>query len=146
MFTKRVLLAAVCLGGLLVLSQAKQADARLKAEPVTAPPATPAIAQSPDCCAPVCCPPCIIYRHRGPKLSCGCEPGTPTVLAVTNPCTGCPVDVSVCLPACCSGEPKVCCGPGFLGRDVVEYEWCCGYSVRVAFRHHGDVLVTTWGR
>jgi hypothetical protein len=102
-----------------------------------------------DCCAPkpVCCPkPCITYRHRGPKLCCGCEPGTETVLKVTNPCTGCEADVTVCLPACCKGEPKVCEGSGFLGRDTIEYEWCCGYSVRVAFKHCGDLLVTTWGR
>jgi len=106
-------------------------------------------AAEPSCCtpAPVCCPkPCIHYRHRGPKLCCGCEPGQPLVLKVKNPCTGCETDVEVCLPACCKGEPKVCCGSGFLGRDVVEYEWCCGYSVRVAFKHTGDLIVTTWGR
>ncbi|HTM55595.1 MAG TPA: hypothetical protein VL175_16320 [Pirellulales bacterium] len=100
------------------------------------------------CCGqPACCPkPCITYRHRGPKLCCGCEPGIETVLKVKDPCTCCEVDVPVCLPACCQGEPKVCVGTGFLGRDIVEYEWCCGFSVRVAFKHNGDLIVTTWGR
>jgi hypothetical protein len=104
----------------------------------------------PSCCTPepACCPePCVTYRHRGPKLCCGsCKPGTPLTLKVKNPCTGCETDIEVCLPACCEGEPKVCEGTGFLCRDTVEYEWCCGYSVRVAFKHCGDVLVTTWGR
>ncbi|HEV3137788.1 MAG TPA: hypothetical protein VGZ26_07780 [Pirellulales bacterium] len=149
MLTKRVLLAAAGVGALVILAQGQRAEARIKAEPVEGQLMILSSAQAPDCCAPrpVCCPPCITYRHRGPKLCCGCcEPGTPTVLSVKNPCTGCPVEVSVCLPACCTGEPKVCCGTGFLCRDVVDYEWCCGYSVRVAFKHCGDVLVTTWGR
>jgi hypothetical protein len=100
--------------------------------------------------APVanCCPqPCITYRHRGPKLCCdNCQPPVETVLRVKDPCTCCEVDVTVCMPACCTGDPKICFDRGFLGRNVVEYEWCCGYSVRVAFKHNGDLLVTTWGR
>ena len=77
----------------------------------------------PSCCAPkpVCCPePCIKYHHKGPKLCCGCEPGKEIVLKVKNPCTGCETDVPVCLPACCKGEPTVCNGTGFLGRDTIE--------------------------
>ena len=101
-------------------------------------------------CAPeaACCPkPCITYRHRGPKLCCGnCEPPVETILKVKDPCTCCEVDVPVCLPACCTGEPKVCSGVGIFGRDVVEYQWCCGYSVKVAFKRSGDMIVTTWGR
>lgn len=147
--TKRLLLATPILGALVILSQTHRAEARIKAEPVTAQLMSLTFAQSPDCCAPqpACCPkPCVTYRCRGPKLCCGCQPPVPTVLSVKNPCTGCPVDISLCLPACCTGEPKVCCGPGFLCREVVHYDWCCGYSVRVAFKPCGDVLVTTWGR
>src|SRR5690606_22402987 len=97
---------------------------------------------------PACCPePCIKYHHRGPKLCCGnCEAPKEIVLKVKNPCTGCETDVPVCMPACCEGEPKVCEGSGFLGRDIIEYEWCCGFSVRVAFKRCGDLVVTTWGR
>jgi hypothetical protein len=80
-------------------------------------------------------------------LCCGCcDPPVQTILKVKDPCTCCEVEVPVCLPACCKGEPTVCCGVGFLGRDVVAYEWCCGFSVRVAFKHSGDLIVTTWGR
>jgi len=67
-------------------------------------------------------------------------------MVVKDPCTGCETEIEVCLPACCKGEPTKCCGVGFLGRDVVTYEWCCGFSVRVAFTRCGDLIVTTWGR
>jgi hypothetical protein len=150
MLTKRMVFSALALGAFLVLAQSQQAVARTTAGLVSARLASLASANLGDCCAPqpVCCPkPCITYHHRGPKLCCGCcQPPVPTVLSVKNPCTCCPVDVSVCLPACCTGDPKVCCGTGLLGRDVVEYEWCCGFSVRVAFKHCGDLVVTTWGR
>jgi hypothetical protein len=53
--------------------------------------------------------------------------------------------VPICLPACCTGEPSVCAGTGFLCRDVVDYEWCCGFRVKVVFRRCGDLLVKTWG-
>jgi hypothetical protein len=111
----------------------------LTAEGVQTPPAMPPA----DCCPQ----PCIIYRCHGPKLCCGdCRPGVETVLRVKDPCTCCEVEVKVCVPACCTGEPTICAGVGFLCRDIVTYEWCCGYKVRVAFKHCGDVLVSTWGR
>lgn len=130
--------------------QAPAVEARTIAPPAKARLASLAKTASGDCCAPqpVCCPePCITYRHRGPMLCCGCcDPPVQTILKVKDPCTCCEVEVPVCLPACCKGEPTVCCGVGFLGRDVVAYEWCCGFSVRVAFKHSGDLIVTTWGR
>jgi hypothetical protein len=107
-----------------------------------------AAALDPACCAPAapCCPtPCITYRHHGPKLCCGCAPSVETVLTVNDPCTCCPVQIPVCLPACCSGEPTVCCGRGLLGRTVVSYDWCCGFSVTVRFLHSGDIVVVTRG-
>jgi hypothetical protein len=147
MLTKRFLLVALSGAAMVFLAQAQTAQAHLVAEPIAAPMPTAAIG---DCCAaqPDCCPkPCITYRHCGPKLCCGCcKPPVETVLKVKTPCTGCEIDVTACVPACCTGEPTVCCGIGFLGRPIVVYEWCCGYSVRVAFKHCGDVLVTTWGR
>ena len=86
MLTKRVLLAAVSLGAFILVAQVQQAEARIKAEAVTARLMNLTSTQPPDCCAPqpICCPkPCITYRHRGPKLCCGCcQPGVPTVLAV----------------------------------------------------------------
>lgn len=129
---------------------AKTADPAPQAVPTPPPVAQPMATASPGCCTPqpVCCrTPCITYRHCGPRLCCDCtQSPTETVLKVKNPCTGCESDVQVCLPGCCTGEPNICFGTGFLGRNIVEYEWCCGYTVRVAFKHTGDLLVTTWGR
>ncbi len=148
MSVKQALLAALSLT-LFAFVAAQAADARDNSEGVRTRLVSLAKTNLGDCAPqPVCCPkPCITYRHRGPKLCCGCcEPPVQTVLLVKDPCTCCPVEVSVCLPACCKGEPTVCCGVGFLGRDVVNYEWCCGFSVRIAFKHSGDLIVTTWGR
>lgn len=149
MFVKQVLVASVALAAAWIAAAPAEARTvrRTEVQPVSL-----TKKSEPSCCAPApvetCCPePCITYRHRGPKLCCGnCLPAKELVLKVKNPCTGCETDVPVCLPACCEGEPKVCTGSGFLGRNVVEYEWCCGFSVRVAFKHCGDLLVTTWGR
>jgi hypothetical protein len=153
MFVRRCLL----LGAALVasLSVAQLAEARIvrraEAEPASLTKKTSDCAKpEPSCCAPqpkCCAEPCIKYHHRGPKLCCGnCSAPKEIVLKVKNPCTGCETEVPVCTPACCEGEPKVCEGTGFLGRDIVEYEWCCGFYVRVAFTHCGDIVVTTWGR
>lgn len=146
---RNMLLVLVGLSVCLVASSASAAG--LLAKPVAArlASANKAAATQDNCTAqtPAACQPCIVYRHHGPKLCCdNCAAPIPTIIKVKDPCSCCEVDVQVCLPACCSGDPTVCCGTGFLGRNVVEYEWCCGYSVRVAFRHCGDVLVTTWGR
>lgn len=102
---------------------------------------------NPSCAPPVaCCPaPCITYRHHGPKICCGCTPPVETVLVVKDPCTCCPVQIPVCLPSCCTGEPTICCHKGFLGRDVVSYEWCCGFSVDIRFLRSGDIVVVTRG-
>ena len=154
---KRILMLALAAGLHAFIGQEGRTEARLVPEAVVAQPAAQPAAVQPapsiasvDCCTlrPVCCPtPCIAYRHCGPKLCCGdCRPGTDLVLKVKNPCSDCESDVTVCLPACCTGEPTVCEGVGFMGRNVLVYEWCCGYSVRIAFKHCGDILVTTWGR
>lgn len=95
-----------------------------------------------------CCERCITYRHHNTmrKTCCGCEEAVKTCLKVTDPCCGCCVEIPICLPACCKGEPKVCCHAGLMGRDVVTYEWCCGYKVRVVFDRCGDVTVHSHGR
>jgi hypothetical protein len=148
MLVKRVLLAALSLGFLVVLAQASPAAARgigpVKAQltSLSAAAVEELAAPQPDCCPK----PCVTYRHRGPKLCCDCKPGVPTVLKVKDPCSCCETEISVCLPACCTGEPTMSCGSGLFCRDVVCYEWCCGFSVRVTFKHCGDLIVTTWGR
>lgn len=142
MLWKRCTLVALVLGSALLAAQTAQARIR-RADPQPASITTAETVMP----ASACCPkPCIKYRHRGPKLCCTCEPGKEVVLLVKDPCTCCEVEVPVCLPACCEGEPTVCNGKGFLCRDTVEYEWCCGFYVRVAFKKCGDLVVTTWGR
>jgi hypothetical protein len=108
----------------------------------------------PSCCAPVpppvapCCPvPCITYRHLfRPIVCCGCPAPGPvkTVLTVKNPCTCacCDVAIPVCLPGCCTGEPKVSCHHGLFACGVVQYDWCCGVSVVIKFKRSGEVIVT----
>ena len=97
-----------------------------------------------DCCPP----PCITYHHH-PTLrkicrSC-CDPIN-VVLVVTDPVCCKTVEVPICLPACCDDVPRVCPRRGLLGRGVVEYEWCCGYRVKVVFRKCGDIAVHSYGR
>jgi hypothetical protein len=148
MSRKRVLLSAAGLAALVVMIQASAAEARIAARRGQDQLTSLTTAKSEDCCAPKadCCPePCIIYRHCGPKLCCGCDPPKEITLKVKDPCTGCEVDVPICLPACCKGEPVVCCGKGLFCRDTVDYEWCCGFRVKVVFRRCGDLLVKTWG-
>ncbi len=149
MSMKRVLFAALSLGIVSVLLHASSAEARTTAgrNPLQLT-GLRAAALEQDCCTPKepCCPePCLVYRHCGPKLCCGCEPPQQIVLKVTDPCTGCEIDVPVCAPACCEGEPQVCSGKGIFCRDKVDFEWCCGFRVTVVFRKC-DVLVRTWGR
>jgi hypothetical protein len=95
-----------------------------------------------------CCPTrCVTYKqHHCRKICCDCTPALPTVLAVQDPCVcGCFVEVPICLPGCCTDAPKVCAHGGIFGREVVEYEWCCGYRVKVIFDRKGDMIVHTFG-
>ncbi|HEX3724916.1 MAG TPA: hypothetical protein VHV08_01685 [Pirellulales bacterium] len=148
MLTSRVMLAVMGFGAALLLAAgpawARTSDSALRLRPVS----SESIKLSQGCPPEPCCPtPCVIYRHHGPKLCCDCcKPGTPTVLKVKNPCTGCETDITVCLPSCCTGEPAISPGTGAFCRDVICYEWCCGFQVRVIFKRCGDLIVTTWGR
>ena len=49
----------------------------------------------------------------------------------------CYVELPLCLPECCLGEPQVC----HKGLHVVEYSWTSGYKVRVILTKRGKVLV-----
>ncbi|HVX10101.1 MAG TPA: hypothetical protein VHC22_02760 [Pirellulales bacterium] len=108
----------------------------------TSQPAAPAAVAPAACCCPQ---PCLIYRQRGHRGGCGCAPPVEVVLTATNPCTCCPVAIPVCIPACCLGDPSVCCHRGFLGANVVDFDWACGYRVTVRFKHNGDVVVVSRG-
>lgn len=130
------------------------AEEQLPAGPTPAPTWAPApVAMTTmmggDCCRPCCPTPCIKYRNAifDCKVRCcdPCAPPVKAVLHVKNPCTCCPVDVPVCLPSCCCGEPCVECHQTLLGDGVVSYKWCCGVTVNVRFDRCGDVLVTYRG-
>jgi len=122
-------------------------------EPVASGAVSSAPATSGSCTAPApvpttCCQPCIIYRPHGcRKVCCGCEPPTKGILHAKNPgcCCSQEVDIPICLPACCSGDPQVCGHGGICGRGVVEYRWCCGFHVKVVFTACGDIIVHSWG-
>ncbi|MFV2067964.1 MAG: hypothetical protein ACC645_13405 [Pirellulales bacterium] len=98
----------------------------------------------------ICCEkPCIIYRHHGRcrKVCCTSAPAIKTVLLVKNPadCRECYVEVPVCIPACCTQPPCVVSRCGLFGRGIVDYEYPCGFRIRVIFRRSGDVVVHTFG-
>ncbi len=101
------------------------------------------------CCAdvPKCCyDPCISYNYRGcRKACCGCDPPVKAVLKVKDPSNCCYIDVPVCLPACVKGEPCVTSRCGLFGRGVVEYNWGCGFKIRMVITKCGDVRVTYFG-
>jgi len=68
------------------------------------------------------------------------------VLRVRDPrsCSCCKpryVNVPVCLPACCEGEPKVASRRGLLVDGVVRFRYCCGFQVKVVFEKCGDLTV-----
>ena len=64
------------------------------------------------------------------------------VVVTQDPSDGCCYEIPLCIPACCTGEPKVSGGKGLLGRGIVEYCWPCGFKAKVKFRHVlGDVKV-----
>jgi hypothetical protein len=96
----------------------------------------------------ICCPQaCISYRHLGRVCqSLCCQPSVETVLSVKAPCSCCPVCVPVCLPACClTCEPAVSCRHGLFAQGIVTYDYACGVSVTVRFKHHGEIIVTYRG-
>ena len=87
------------------------------------------------------------YVHHRPhrKTCCGYGASYQTVLTVIDPKTCCPVDVPVCLPACCTGQPHCRGHRGLLGRGVAVCTWGCGYTVRIIVGHHGKVAVHYYG-
>jgi hypothetical protein len=90
--------------------------------------------------AGICCERCIDYRHHHPRRE-PCGPRYEQCLLVKDVCACCYVKVPVCIPVCCVGEPEICCHGGILGRQVVEYAWCCGYRIKIVIDRKGDVVV-----
>jgi hypothetical protein len=147
----RMLLLGLLMIAAPTVTEAKVVKANAtKAKTAAVAVANPACATG-ACASPVpCCPQwCISYKQHHPrrKVCCNsCLPPVSTVLMVKDPCVcGCLVPVPVCLPACCTGEPTVCAHPGIFGRTVVEYDWCCGYRLRLVFDKHGGLTVHSYG-
>lgn len=109
-------------------------------------PETASASDLPPSAAPavkICCDKrCIDYRYHGRPICC-CKAPVKSVLLVKDPgsCTCCYVEVPVCLPGCCAGEPKVTCHNGLFNDGVATYTWCCGVKVRVVFHRCGDITV-----
>ncbi len=87
--------------------------------------------------------PCFKYRKTLLSKKYYCHgPGVNSALMVEHPgdCK-CVVEVPVCLPDCLEGPPvvKSRCK---LGRGVVTYTWCNGFTVKVVFRKKCDIVVT----
>jgi hypothetical protein len=90
----------------------------------------------------------ITYRKHHLRRRVCCDPCLPPinmVLQVTDRCTCCPIDVPVCVPGCCADLPKVCPRKGLFGRSITEFEWCCGYRIKVVMKHNGDLIVHSYG-
>lgn len=78
--------------------------------------------------------------HRARKRF-GGSPFVQLSMVTQNPADGCLYEIPMCLPACCTGEPKVTSYCGLFGRGVVKYCYECGLEVEVKFRLRGDVEV-----
>lgn len=96
------------------------------------------------------CPtPHISYRYTGHhrRNCCSHQPQMTVLLSVKSPekCNACPVEVPVCVPACCVDVPCVSARRTLIGCGQVTYEWRCGVSVTVRFQRDGDLLVTYHG-
>jgi hypothetical protein len=102
-------------------------------------------AAAPASAAECCVTPCIEYRtHLSARRMLRCTSQIQVTMAVDNPadCKCCKIEVPMCIPCCCTGEPTVCSDCGILGRGIVEYCWPCGFKAKVVFRPTlGDVVV-----
>jgi hypothetical protein len=78
--------------------------------------------------------------HRARRLF-GGSPFIQLSMVTQNPADGCFYEIPLCLPACCTGEPKMTSYCGLFGRGVVKYCYECGLEVEVKFRLRGDVEV-----
>jgi hypothetical protein len=78
--------------------------------------------------------------HRARRLF-GGSPFVELTMVAQNPADGCFYEIPLCLPACCSGEPKMTSYCGLMGRGVVVYCYECGLEIEVKFHLRGDVEV-----
>jgi hypothetical protein len=67
------------------------------------------------------------------------------VMTTENPIDRCLYDIPLCIPTCCTGQPRVTSDCGPFGRGVVTYCWPCGFEAKVVFTARGDVVVNYRG-
>lgn len=107
-------------------------------------------AGDPSCCAPCakCSKRCITYKHH-PTLfkTCPCSCKTKKVVVqVYDPCCCCCIDVTVCIPDCCSDCVTSRSRGGLINRSVTNFRWSNGYRARIVVGPAGNVVVHTYGR
>jgi hypothetical protein len=66
-----------------------------------------------------------------------CCPKQTIVLQVCHPCTGCKIDVPVCISACCQGTPCVSFHHTLIGAGKTVFTWPCGCEVVVRYQACG---------
>jgi hypothetical protein len=111
---------------------------------------TPHVAHG-DCCTQTCghCAPEAHHKYRlTARRTLKCQGSVEVCMHVVNPaCCGCPVEIPMCIPACCTEPPTVSSDCGLFGRGIVCFDWpCCGYSARVVFKHSGHIDVVYTAR
>ena len=79
------------------------------------------------------------------RACCPPPPAVPVVLQVCHPCTGCKIDVPVCIPACCVDAPCVRFQPTLIGDGKTVFSWQCGHEVVVRYTHNGGYRVIERG-
>ena len=80
------------------------------------------------CCKPSCCVP---------------PPPVEVTLQLIDPCTCCPVEACLCIPACCADEaPCITWRNGLFGRRVADVSWkCCKHKAKIIVNKCGEVTV-----
>ena len=83
------------------------------------------------------------HEYCGKPVCCAPPPPVDVSWCVEDPCTGCKIHVSACLPACCACETPCLAGwrSGLLGRKILTYKFPCGECVDVVITRHGKAIV-----
>lgn len=101
--------------------------------------------------APECCSRPVIRYWNHPLLAIvlgnsDSDAQHTAILQIEGEC--CPIEVPVAIPACCVGAPECDARHGWLGRSAYEFEWPCGYRVKIVRWGNGPIVVHTynaWG-
>jgi hypothetical protein len=148
--TWKIAALAACCTLLLGIAAVAQEESSVVVEPQVAPaeapalpaPEQPAVVETMP--APVAAdeaaaevhpaPPIVSHVSLRARRLYRCEKMVEVKVVAKNPADCCLYEIPLCIPACCTGEPKVTEGCGLLGRGVVEFCWPCGFSATVKFR------------